>query len=95
MIGSGRGPLAASVTPRPRGLSITATDPATKMFRPLPAYLIYSLWLRRLKSSVGSRRGSMTGTIFPEAVRCMAGFDGDAAVCAAVGDGDDEAGHNS
>ena len=64
------------------------SEPATNMFLPFPAYLICSLRWSESKSSVGSRRGSVTCTSFPEAVRRMFGLDGpDDAVCdtAAVG----------
>ncbi len=60
-------------------------DPATKMLRPLPAYLISSLWLSNFRSSVGSRRGSTTGTVLPEAVRRVPGLAEDVEVC--VNDG--------
>jgi len=75
-----------SVVPFLLGVSITATEPGTKIFLPLPAYLISSLWLSSFKSSVGSSRGSVAGTTFPEAVRRVpvrAGVD----VCAVVGAG--------
>src|SRR5208282_1485575 len=85
----------ASVTPGPLGVGITAIDPATKIFLPLPAYLISSLWLSRFRSSVGSSRGSTTGTIFPEAVRRVAGLAGVAAVCVPAGATDVDEGQNS
>src|SRR5258708_15411475 len=66
------------------GFSI-CTDPATKMFLPFPAYLISSLWLRRFKSSVGSSRGSTTGTNFPEDVRLVPGLADVTLVCPVVG----------
>src|SRR5208282_1452258 len=73
-----------SVVPFFLGASITATEPATKMFLPLPAYLISSLSLSSFRSSVGSSRGSRTGTILPDALRRVAGLAGVAAVCAVV-----------
>src|ERR1019366_3109636 len=83
--GSGRTPAASvSVVPFFLGVSI-ATDPATKMFLPLPAYLISSLWLSRFRSSVGSSRGSTTGTTFPEAVRRTPGRAAVEVVCTAAG----------
>src|SRR5208282_1191027 len=97
-IGGGRCRLASclSVTPGALGLSILGTDPATKIFLPLPAYLISSLWLSRFRSSVGSSRGSTTRTTFPEAVRRVRGLAGVApagAVVAGAPDGDE--GQNS
>ena len=74
---------------------MTATEPATKMFLPLPAYLISSLWLSSFRSSVGSSRGSAMGTTFPEAVRRVAGLAGVAVVCAAVGVVEVDEGQNS
>src|SRR6266852_4388599 len=73
--GSGGATIAATFVSVPFffGASM-GTDPATKMFLPLPAYLISSLWLSRFRSSVGSSRGSTTGTILPEAVRRIAGL---------------------
>src|SRR5271166_4117304 len=68
------------------------TDPTTKIFLPLPAYLIASLWLSRAKSSVGSSRGSTTGTIFPEAVRRMPGLAAAAVVCTVAGAAADDEG---
>ena len=65
-----------SVAPGALGVSIFGTDPATKIFLPLPAYLISSLWLSSFRSSVGSSRGSTTGTTLPEAVRRVAGLAG-------------------
>src|ERR1035438_10423346 len=64
-IGGGRCRLAdccVSVVPFLLGVGIFGTDPATKIFLPLPAYLISSLWLSSFRSSVGSRRGSTTRT---------------------------------
>src|SRR5208337_818977 len=94
--GSGRRPPATCASvPFPLGFSITATDPATKMFLPLPAYLISSLWLSSFRSSVGSSRGSTAGAIFPEAVRRVAGLAGVAAVCVPAGATDVDEGQNS
>jgi len=59
------------------GLFFTASigsDPATKMFLALPAYLICSFWRSKSRSSVGSRRGSVAFTNLPDAVRRIAGF---------------------
>jgi hypothetical protein len=67
--GSGRTPASASVAPERFGVSIFATDPATKIFLPLPAYLICSLWFSNARSSVGSNRGSNMCSTFPDAVR--------------------------
>src|ERR1700722_6167719 len=95
--GTGGGVFMASlvsVTPVPLGFSILATDPATKIFRPLPSYLISSLWLSKFRSSVGSRRGSTTGTIFPEGERRIAGLPVDA-TSAVVATCFDEEGQNS
>ena len=61
------------------------TDPTTKMFLPLPAYLISSLWLSSFRSSVGSKRGSATGITFPEEVRRTPGRAAVEAVCVAAG----------
>src|SRR5260370_9173012 len=72
--GGWRRPASLSVVPFPLSFSM-GTDPTTKMFLPLPAYLISSLWLRSFRSSVGSSRGSATGTIFPEEVRRTPGRD--------------------
>src|SRR5271156_39606 len=100
IVGSGRMPAASlalslSVAPVPLGFSITATDPTTKIFLPLPAYLIPSLWLSRLRSSVGSNRSSATGTIFPEAVRLVRGFAAAEVGCAATGAASGDDGQNS
>src|SRR5580692_4026536 len=83
-----------SVAPELLGFSILATEPATKIFLPLPAYLISSLWLSTAKSSVGSNRGSITGTTFPEAVRRTAGLAAVEVAFAAAGAAGDE-GQNS
>src|SRR5271167_2724168 len=94
-IGGGcRIPASTTVPPGRLGFSMLATDPATKIFLPLPAYLISSLWLSNFRSRVGSRRGSTTGTIFPEAVRRVAGLDA-VATAAGVVDTDVDAGQNS
>src|ERR1035438_140939 len=85
---------ADSAVPFPLGLSITATDPATKMFLPLPAYLMFSLLLSWVRSSVGSRRGSTTGTILPDELRRTPGLAGAEAVGAIAGAVED-AGQNS
>src|SRR6266852_4607284 len=84
--GSGGATIAATFVSVPFfcGASM-GTDPATKMFLPLPAYLISSLWLSRFRSSVGSSRGSATGTIFPEDVRRTPGRDVVEAICVAAG----------
>ena len=71
------------------------TDPATKMFLPLPAYLISSLRLSRFRSSVGSSRGSTTGTNLPEDVRLVPGLAAVAVVDAVVGAADDDEGQYS
>src|SRR6202790_4703313 len=92
--GGWRRPASLSVVPFPLSFSI-GTDPTTKMFLPLPAYLISSLWLSSFRSSVGSRRGSPTGTIFPEAERRMPGFAAVAVVCPVVGAAVDDQGQNS
>jgi len=76
------------------GFSIWATEPATKIFLPLPAYLISSLTLSRARSSVGSSRGSTTGTILPEALRRIPGLAGAEAVVEVAG-ADEDAGQNS
>src|ERR1700693_2236145 len=91
-IGGGRRRPACLSVPFLLGFSI-GTDPATKMFLPLPAYLISSLWLSRLRSSVGSSRGSTTGTNFPEAVRLVPGLTAVAVACAVAGGADE--GQNS
>src|SRR5262252_5612758 len=67
---TGCGGLFASAMPGLMGLGITGSDPATKMFRPVPAYLICSLWRNRSRSSVGSSRGSKCLTDFPADLRC-------------------------
>src|ERR1700692_4942703 len=69
IVGSGRTPACASVAPDCLGTSIFATDPATKIFLPLPAYLIRSLWFSSAMSSVGSRRGSNVCSTLPDAAR--------------------------
>jgi hypothetical protein len=43
------------------------------MFLPFPAYLISSLSRSKSKLSVGSSRGSVTATIFPDEVLRVAG----------------------
>src|SRR5271154_59875 len=87
--------MPTSVVPFFLGVGITATEPATKIFLPFPAYLIPSLWLRSFKSSVGSKRGSTTGAIFPEGRRCMAGLPGVAVAAAVIGLAVDDDGQNS
>src|SRR5450631_118561 len=92
------GPLRVADRWSVAGFTLTdsmGTDPATKIFLPLPAYLISSLWLSRFRSSVGSSRGSTTGTIFPEAVRLVPGLAAVEVVCAAAGTGVDDEGQNS
>src|ERR1700694_6289341 len=83
-MGGGRRRPACLSVPFALGFSI-GTDPTTKMFLPLPAYLISSLWLSSFRSSVGSKRGSATGTIFPEDVRRTPGRVAVEAVCVAAG----------
>src|SRR5208337_2057437 len=77
-----------SLVPFPLSGSICATDPATKMLLPLPAYLVSSLLLSSFKSSVGSSRGSTTGTTLPEEVRRTPGFAGAEAAAVGASEGD-------
>ena len=87
--------VAACLSVVPFALSFSiATDPATKMFLPLPAYLISSLWRSRFRSSVGSSRGSTAGT-FPEAVRRTPGRVAVEVGCAATGTAAGDEGQNS
>src|ERR1700676_147391 len=82
--GGWRRPASLSVVPFPLSFSM-GTDPTTKMFLPLPAYLISSLWLRSFRSSVGSNRGSTTGTIFPGEERRTPGRAAVEGACVAAG----------
>ncbi len=84
-----------SLVPFPLGFGITAIDPTTKMFLPFPAYLISSLWLSSFRSSVGSSRGSTTGTILPEAVRLVPGLAAAEVGCAVTGAAAGDEGQNA
>src|ERR1035441_9977972 len=96
-IGGGRCRLADCCVSVPflLGFSIFGTDPATKIFLPLPAYLISSLWLSSFRSSVGPSRGSTTRTTFPDVVRRVRGLAGGAPVGAVAGAAAGDAGQNS
>src|SRR5713226_181326 len=60
--------FALSVVPFALGFSI-GRDPVTKIFLPMPAYSVPSLWESKSSWRVGSRRGSAGLTTRPEAVR--------------------------